>query len=598
MKDLADAKIYYVRTVDDVTKMLQWLGERRDFLAFDLETSGLNRGCDVNRLAQFADNDTGWALSYEDWRGVIKQVIHTYDRPIVCHNLIFDSSMLKKDGITLPQHLAHDTMVMCFLKNSSAKMSLKGASALYVDKRAAAGKGLLEQGMAGGGWTWGTVPVDFKPYWLYGTLDVLLTSRLACKLYPEIIEKYREAYELELAVIHCLRDAELAGMMTDPDYIERASTKMRLELANLKPQIPVKNVNSDDQIRNYLQGIGVNLFALTEKGKLSVDKLVMRYFANSFPVCSLIEEYRSKSRMLGSYLEKFTELSVDDILRASTHVLGASTSRMSVKEPPLQTLPRGRVVRDAIISRPGHRILQADFSGMEMRALAADAHEVGMLAAFNRGEDIHNFTAAALYGENFTKPQRAICKNAGFAKVYGAGLDQFATTAKIPVSEARVFLERYDELFPGVSAYMERNVNQVMERAGSRNRWGYVNLIDGRRIAVPGEKAYVATNYRIQGSCSVVTKKKIVELDSAGLGNYFRLAVHDELLYEVPTEYCDEAREVIKRVMPDRHSFPGVVLEIEQDEIDRWGQHYRGPDYPKYVETEDPEWMTPLPGQA
>lgn len=587
---LEDIKLTRVTSVDDVTRMMQWLSERREFLAIDTETTGLNRGRDYIRLVQFGDGTAGWAMDYNRWSGVAEQIIHSYEGKMVCHNLLYDSSMLKKDGIIIPQRLAHDTLAMAFLKNPSARLDLKGAATLYVDRRASAGRGALEQFMGGGGWSWATVPTDAQAYWMYGCLDTCLTSLLAERLYPEITAKYSEAYELELAVIHCLREAELHGMLIDQDYVDRAIAKLEEELSILRPQIPC-DPNSDKQVIEYLTSIGVPMFARTEKGNLRTDKDVMAYFAAQFPVCALISEYKSKDRMLNSYLRKFQDLAVDDVIRASTRPLEARTGRMSITNPPLQTLPRGRIIRDAFISRPGHRILQADFSGMEMRALAADAREEGMLAAFNRGEDIHNFTAAALYGPNFTKPQRGICKNAGFAKIYGAGLEQFATTAKIPVHEAQDFLTRYDELFPGVARYMTNVVGAVMERAGGRNGTGFVKLIDGRELPIRGDKAYVAVNYRIQGSCAVVAKRKIVELDAAGLGDFFRLPVHDEFLFEVPEEHCAEAKQIIADVMPDRYSFPGVTLTIEQDEIDRWGQHYRGPDYPKYVETYDPPWL-------
>lgn len=589
MKDLAEAKVYRVTSHEDVTRFFQWLGERRDWLALDTETTGLNRGRDWVRLIQFADQDTGWAFDYRDWRGVAKQVLSEYKGNIVCHNLLYDSSMLKKDGLVIPQLQAHDTMIMCHLKDPAARMDLKGAAASYVDKRARIGRGLLEQVMSGGNFTWETVPIDHPAYWMYGTMDVILTSRLAAKLHPEIELKFRDAYELELGTIHCLRDAELAGILTDDLYIARASRKIQDRLAELRPKIPC-DPNSDKRVVEYLTSIGVPLFVQTENGNLSTDKNVMAYFKDEYPVCGLISEYKSLDRMLGNYLRKFTDLAVDGVLRASTKPVGAFTGRMSVTDPPLQTLPRGRIVRDAIIARPGHRLLMADFAGMEMRALAADAQETAMLAAYNRGEDLHNFVARSLYGENFTKPQRSICKNAAFAKVYGAGIPQFATTAKIPIPEAQAFMEEYDRMFPGVKTYMENVVGAVMERAGGRRGTGWVTLIDGRVLPVRGDKAYVAVNYRIQGSTAVITKRKINELAAAGLGEYFRLAVHDELLFEVPEEEVPAAREVIRTVMPDRYSFKGVVLEIDQDEVNRWGQHYRH-DFPKYVETEDPEWL-------
>lgn len=590
MAALEDTKLTRVECINDALDMLSWLGERRQFLAVDVETSGLNVGRDKIRLAQFGDGTRGWALDYGDWRGVVREAINRYDRPIVAHNLLYDSKMLKADGIVIPQRLAHCSMVMAHLKDPSFRMDLKGSAARYVDPRANAGRGLLEQAMAGGGWDWGTVPTDMPAYWQYGVLDTCLTSLLAEKLYPETGGgQFREAYELELAVIHCLREAELAGLLIDQDYRKRAEAKLRDELAVLEEQIPCKP-SSDRQVVAYLQSLGAPLFVLTEAGNLSVDKSVLTWLEPTYPVAGLIRDHRSKSRQLTAYLEKFGELAVDDVLHASTRPVAAKTGRMSVTDPPLQTLPRGRVVRDAIIARPGHRLLLADFAGMEMRALASDANEEAMLAAYARGEDLHNFVAAACYGEGFTKQQRQVCKNAAFAKIYGAGVEKFAVTAGISVEDARAFLERYDTLFPGVNRYQQQMIDGVMREAGSRRGRGYVTLIDGRQLPVYGDKAYVATNYRIQGSTCVAMKRKIVELDAAGMGPFFRLAVHDELKFEVPDEHVPVARQVIARVMPDRYSFPNVVLEIEQDEVHRWGDHYRG-DYPVFVETEDPAWV-------
>jgi DNA polymerase I-like protein with 3'-5' exonuclease and polymerase domains len=587
---LENLKLTRVTSLEDVARMMEWLGERRDFLAVDTECSGLNRGKDIIRLIQFGDHTQGWALEYADWRGVAKKIFEEYDRPIVCHNLSYDSSMLKKDGLIIPQKLAHDSMILAHLKNPSGRMDLKGACTVYVDKRAAIGRGLLEQFFAGGGWSWATVPVDAPAYWTYGALDTCLTSMLASKLYPEIISKYREAYELELGVIHCLRDAELAGMLTDEDYIRRAKFQLSQDLSVLRPQIPCEP-NSDKQVVEYLLGIGVPLFMRTEKGNLSTDKEVMRYFADDYPVCALISEYKSKHRMLHAYLEKFEDLAVDGVLRASCRPVAAKTGRMSVTDPPLQTLPRGRLVRDAIISRPGTRFVMADFAGMELRALASEANEISMLETLNGGGDLHNFVATELYGANFTKPQRQIVKNGQFSLIYGAGVEKFAVTAKIPVAQAKEFFDRYNVMFPRVAQYMQDNVNEVMERAGGRSGKGWVELIDGRHLVVPGDKAYISTNYKIQGGCAVVLKRKIAELDAAGLGDFFRLPVHDELLLEVPERDVEEAKHILAEVMPDRYSFRGVTLTTDQDCVNRWGQHYRGPDYPKYVETEDPEWL-------
>lgn len=596
--------------MNDVDEFFGWLGQRRDFLGVDVETTGLTVGYDYIRLAQFGDGDTGWAFDYDEWKGVTRDAIARYDRPMVAHNLLFDSKMLKHDGIVIPQVLAHDSMIMVHLADPKGYMGLKPAAARYLDKRAAAGQDLLKQAMAQGGWDWRTVPTWVPAYWQYSAFDTCLSALLAETLYSET---KKEPYETEIAAIHCLREAELAGLRVDEGYRQLAEWKLEQELELLTTQLPaLDNPRSNQQVIEYLHSIGAEWEVYNEdSGQLSTDKFVLEWLASEagggFAAAGVLGEWRKTDRLLNSYVRKFANighginykgkavgLGVDGFLHPSTKPVAARTGRMSVTDPPLQTLPRGRVVRDAIIPRDGHVFVMADYSGMEMRVMASFAQEPEMLAAYGRGEDLHNFTAERLYGPAFTKLQRTLCKNGGFANIYGAGVAKFAATAKVSIDEATQFRQMYDNMFPGVKQYQEKIVGQVMASAGGkRSGYGHVTLIDGRWLPVEADKAYKGVNFTIQGSCAVVLKRKIAELDHAGLGPYFRLAVHDELLFEVPIEDAAWARRVIEEVMPDPNSFPGVTLEVESDITHRWGDHYRD-DFPKYIPTEDADWLKAL----
>jgi len=255
---------------------------------------------------------------------------------------------------------------------------------------------------------------------------------------------------------------------------------------------------------------------------------------------------------------------------------------MSVTDPPLQTLPRGRLIRDAFVAGEGNSLVIADYASMEMRVMAAKADEQSMIDSFLRGEDLHNFVAAAAYGEGFTKKQRGTAKNAGFAKIYGAGAPKFAETAGIPLSEAEAFLNKYDILFPGVKLWQERMMDTVRTTAPGRKRTGHIMTTNGRKLPVPTDEAYKACNYDIQGSCSEVLKLKIVEMSNAGLGDFFRLPVHDEVLFECPTEHAEEVRNIVEQVMPDRTTFK-IPLTIESTIVGRWGENYAGDEYPIYM---------------
>lgn len=586
LRDISQIQLRYVRSFDDACDFRQWLGQRRQFLGLDTETEGLNVGRDRVRLVQFGDATAGWAFDYRDWRGLIKETVEEYRGDIAVHNLLFDSKMLLKDGIRIPQRNAHDTLVMAHLDNPARWNSLKPLSKFLVHPAAAAvGQGELKKAFAGGGWDWATIPVDHPAYWTYSAFDTCLGAMVAEELWPRI-QNQREWYEVELACIHVLRDAELAGMGVDLEYCDAAIRQLAVEQGDLAQRIPVEKIGSDAQVRNYLLSIGVPLTHKTEKGALSTQGKVLRLHAEDYPVAGYIADWRSKERNRKDYLMKMVEMQADGRVHANVHPVQAVTGRMSVTEPPLQTLPRGRVVRDAFVPAEGCSFVIADYAQMEMRVMAADAGEQPMLDAFNRGEDMHNFVARAAYGDGFTKKQRGTAKNSAFAKIYGAGVDQFAATAGIPVQQAAEFLERYDELFPGVRRWQEQMIQGVRATAPGRKRTGYVMTVAGRKVPLPVDEAYKACNYRIQGTCSEILKRKIVELDNAGVGEFFRLPVHDELIFEVPDALADEVRCVVEAVMPDRETFAGKIdLECESNVVKRWGANYEGDDYPVYVKT-------------
>lgn len=600
MSWLDTIEVHLVTELADVERMMAWLGERREWLAVDVETTGLNAGCDRIRLVQFGDTQQGWALSYRDWRGVVKQVIERYEGRMVAHNLLYDSKMLKADGIDLPQRWAHDTMTMAHLHDSAGTHALKGLAVRHVDRRAAAGQHLLHEAFRRGGWGWENIPIEVPAYWVYSTMDTCLTAALAEKLWPITGGgPHSEPYELELAVIHCLREAELAGLLVDEEYRSRAATKLRFEIAQIEPQLPV-NANSDKKVVEYLLAQGARWEIMTEKGNLSVGKDALSWIGKQFPalapVCELINTYRLKTRFLGNYIEKMAEvghekgLAVDGVLRCNTRPVEARTGRMSVTEPPLQQLPRGRIIRDGFVARPGHALVLADFENMELRALAALAQDETMLAAFGRNEDLHEFTAKAIWKDAYVRAKhRPLAKGVGFGKVYGAGVATMAATAGVPVGEMQGVNDEWERLFPGVKSYMDAMTQSIYQQAGGRSGMGWVELQDGRRLPVEADKAYVSVNYRIQGGCAVTTKRKIVELDNAGLGAYFRLAVHDELIYEPPVELADDVKRVIEQVMPDTQDWPGITIGVGSDVVGRWGEHYRD-EYEPYVETEASPW--------
>lgn len=239
---------------------------------------------------------------------------------------------------------------------------------------------------------------------------------------------------------------------------------------------------------------------------------------------------------------------------------------MSITSPALQTLPKSKIGRSAFIARPGCTLMSCDFKGIEMRLLAHMAQDKQMMENYANDIDQHDWLA-----EN-AGVSRTVAKTAGFAKIYGAGESKFAISSGLPLTDAQNFLARYDELFPGVASFLERMANEVHASTDDK-RWGKVYTEFGRKLMVPKDKAYMGVNYRDQGTAGEVLKLKIAELDNAGLGEFIRLPIHDEILFEIPDEQVQEVGQTIHEVMPERQLF-SVNLEIDMETCRCWGDLY------------------------
>lgn len=592
--DLSALDLTLVSDLEGLWDLQAWLGERRDILGLDTETTGLNKGRDRVRTVQFGDLRRGWCVPLDEFRAPVRELLERYDRPTVYHNAIFDLGFLRVEGIVTREQHANCTLLASHVVMPTGTHALKPLATRYVDKRAAAGQHLLKEHCARHGWDWGTVPIDLPSFWMYSALDTSLTAAL----WPHFEKRLpvgspdRYAYEIELAAAKVLARAEVAGMAVDAEYLRLASRELERRLEDIHPRLPI-NANSDRDVIEYFQLRGYRFIKRTEKGAIATDDDVLKHIAATRPELAAsaddVRNARRYRRLQSTYIGKMQDLGTPIpehpgllSIHCNVRPVAAVTSRMSITEPALQTLPRGRYVRDAFVARPGHKLVIADYAGMEMRVLASAARCTKMIEAFLRGDDMHNYVAGEAFGPGFTKKQRSAAKSAAFAKIYGAGIEQFAVTAGISVEEATDFMGRYDALFPEVQEFMDRVTGTIRERTPKRGKNGYVRLRWGRTIPVEAEKAYKGVNYYIQGSCALIFKAKIIELDAAGLGDYIRLPVHDELIQEVPDDAVDFAVRTTDAVMPDRHSYV-VPLEAEAEVFEGWGQKYLSPEYPALV---------------
>ena len=559
-----------VDSTEEVEAFLRWLGQRRPILAFDIETTGLDPHRDRVRLAQFGDAETGWAIPYGDWRGLVRHVMDRYEGPMVAHNMKFDASFLAVDGIRVPRHRFHDTMTMTHLADSHGPKGLKQAATRYVGAGSAAGERELKEGMRAAGWNWATVPEDFEPFWSYAAIDTIITARLAERLWGRI-QPHREAYEREAAVTWVLMDMELRGAVVDEEYCRRVGDELRAELELIQGDWPGLNLFSSAQLADFLSADGVRLTRRTEKGNPRMDEAVLRSIDH--PLAHAALAARERKKLFGTYLDPFVRLAVGGVLHPNINPLGAEkTGRMSISRPSMQNLPRRKVVRDAIIAREGNVLVLADYQGQEMRVLAHYSRDTRMMEAYHAGEDLHTYAARLIYGvDDPTKEQRRIAKQSGFAKVYGAGPKKFAETAGIPMREGKLFLAKYDRTFPRVPRFQQQ-VQQTVKRREEPDGFGWVGTFGGRKVRVPARGAYKGVNYLIQGSCADITKQAMIDCDRAGVGQYMTLPVHDEIVFDCPAGEAEEVIREAQRAM-ERDDL-AVPLIVETQVVDRWGDPY------------------------
>lgn len=607
-------EVHNVRTMDDVARFQRWLSEDRKVLAFDIETTGLDWRQDKIRLAQFGDTRTGWVLNYEEWRGVVRDGLLNYRGQITGHNIRFDLHFITHDlGVRtedLPWWRIHDTMNMAHLIDPTRPKGLKPLAARHIDAAAVAGQRQLDDDMRRGKWDWATVPIELESYRFYAGLDTILSAILWEKFHPYVMSRYPQAYELEQIVSHPLFAMERHGMLLDADYTQQAQVDLMERASQIAQEVHatygLENIGSNPQLRDKLleQGWVPDIDQLTPAGLKAVDQYiagadgvveqavlteisrkypslraeVLEELAQGFPLAHDVVQYRLAAKASSTWLQNFLDRQDPETGRVhpSIRQVAARTGRMSITDPPLQTLPREAdarakglpSIRDCFVAPEGHRLISADFSSIEARLFAHFAAEPDMLRTIHEGGDLHALVAAAAYQipiESVSKWQRQVAKSVNFASLFGAGPAKVATTAGITLEEAQDFFRRRDVAFPGIKLF-QRGIQDEAQHQRQHGDRGHVTTHVGSRISIlDSEPEYRLTNYLIQGSAAVVLKDRIVSLHNAGLTDMMLLPIHDEVLFEVPVEDCEEVTRIIEANMPDLHTFD-VPLDIEVSE--------------------------------
>jgi DNA polymerase-1 len=577
---LTDVKLHLIDSIDDVLKLFSWLGDRREHhaLAFDTETTGLVIGVDHVRLIQVGDGHHGWAMPLDRWGGIFEDLVKRWDGTWIAHNAKFDVGMLDHAKIHVPRGQTVDTRIMAHCLAPHMSTALKNVATRLVDARAAS----LQTDLKATKWTWATVPIDYEPYWSYAALDTVLTYKLYEILWPQVQADCPAAFELENSVSWIIERMERYGAHVDVDYATEKLDMFNQFVADTEAWC-IENYGikpgSNAAVVKILAEAGYEFSKATKTGAVALDKEVLESIDH--PLAQAVLQRRQLQKLASTYLTHFTtEIDDANLIHPSINVLGARTSRMSMERPNLQNLPRkseqnpaAQTIRNCITAREGNTMLMCDFDQVEMRLLAHMAQETRMIDAFKGETDFFVALARMIYDDETiikSDPRRQVTKNAGYATIYGAGIEKFSQTAGITFEQGQWVRGRWNALYPEVLRF-QQNVQHTAVQRRETEGVPYVRcpLTGRRQIADPG-KEYALVNFLVQGTAAAVLKTKLIELDNAGLGAWMVVPVHDEIILDVPDEYVAEAAATLQAVMNDDKMF-SVPLSASVSYGRSWG---------------------------
>ena len=584
-----DVKLYLVDDFHTAEKLFHWMGERGQerHIAVDTETTGLVIGKDYVRLVQIGGATAGFAIPWDGWHGLFADVIKRYEGRIDMHNSKFDAGMLSHCGVDIPRGQIDDTRIMSHIVEPNYSTALKTQSARHVDHDAALAQESLHKAIGPRGkWDWDTVPITFGPYWQYGALDTVLTWHLREFHEPTVREQAWESYELELAVTWIIEKMERNGVYIDvpyaleqkrrfDDYVEQAD-KWIWDTYKVK-------AGSNPAIVRILQDEGFSFSKATASGAAALDKEVLGGLDH--PLARTVLQRRQLQKLSSTYLHHYTtEMDENWLIHPSINTLGARTGRMSMERPNMQNLPRksetnkaANEVRNCVATRYRDgtgRLLMCDFDQIEMRLLAHLSGDPNLIAAFHGKDDFFINLARTVFDDptisNKKDPRRSVTKSVGYAEIYGAGIAKMAQTAGVPEDQIRVVKSRWDASYPKVRAFKKSVENIAWERQRSEGVPYARSPLTGRRHPADTNKIYALVNYLIQGSAAETFKRKLVELDLAGLGDYLVLPVHDEVIGDFPEDVVPDAVETLDRIMNDDTMYR-VPITASVSHGERWG---------------------------
>ncbi len=593
-------RVSLIDTLEKLESVRQAL-EKAEVIAFDTETTSQDEmEAKLVGLALAVREGEGFYLPFGHQEGQnlpltaleqLRPYLTDEHKAKIGHHLKYDYIVLARHGLRV-MPLTFDTMIAEWLCNpDSPNRGLKNLAQARLGETMTPIEALIGSGKGQKSMAEVPPPVVAE----YAAADAEITLRLMPLLREELRERnaLRLLEEVEMPLVTVLAEMEMRGVQVDVAFLREFGRSLQQRMAELEEEVyrlvgKRFNLNSPQQLSealfDHLGLVPPDRGRRTQSGHYSTSADVLEQLRGQHEVIEHILEHRELAKLKSTYVDGLLE-AVDRNGRVHTSYSQTAvvTGRLSSSNPNLQNIPirteTGRQLRHAFIATPGYVLISADYSQIELRIMAHLSADENMIAAFRNGQDIHQATAAAIYGvppETVTKEMRRHAKAVNFGLIYGMTPYGLTRSTDLTLAEAEAFVEAYFRRFPRVRAYLDEMRRLV-------RRQGYVETLLGRRRYFPmlvGQPLNAklreereAINAPIQGTAADIMKLAMIRiarrLQEAGLRGQMLLQVHDEVVLECPHEELQVTARLVREEMENAYSLRvPLVAEV------RWGKNW------------------------